>query len=49
MKGTSGLVWEPLREKVGPKASLKRRSGNFVAGNEEQLFWRKEALGMETP
>lgn len=24
LKGPSGLVWEPPREKVGPKASLKR-------------------------
>ena len=42
-------VGAPERESGPQGISETGRSGNLMAGNEEQLFWRKEALGMETP
>ena len=39
-------VGAPGRESRPQGISETGRSGNLAAGNEEQLFWRKEALGM---
>ena len=50
VEGTFWLgVGTPKRESGPQGISETGRSSNLVAGNEEQLFWRKEALGMETP
>lgn len=50
VEGTFWLgVGTPERESGPQGISETGRSSNLVAGNEEQLFWKKEALGMETP